>query len=110
MFRYALYICDQHLSTLFSRQSAIRDDSTLQGWQEVIKAPLANGQDIRLASQVVILDILRSIRDLFGPDTGDAVPQVYLMQISAFARQIDQYVGHWSAALRGEMVGGDFGF
>jgi len=97
---YALYICDQHLSTLFSRQSAIRDDSTLQGWQEVIKAPLANGQDIRLASQVVILDILRSIRDLFGPDTGDTIPQVYLMQISAFARQIDQYVGHWSAALR----------
>ncbi|KAH7035242.1 uncharacterized protein B0I36DRAFT_90000 [Microdochium trichocladiopsis] len=97
---YALYICDQHLSTLFSRQSVIREDSTIQGWQEVIKAPLANGQDVRLASQVVILDILRSIRDLFGPDTGETVPQVYLMQISAFARQIDQYVGHWSTALK----------
>lgn len=100
--RYTLYICDQHLSTLFARQSVIREDAAIQGWETFIQLPIATDEDKRLASQVALLNIMHSIRDLFGPDTGDQVPQVYLMQIASFARQLDQWVGQWSTQLVGE--------
>ncbi|KAI1083111.1 hypothetical protein F5B20DRAFT_577494 [Whalleya microplaca] len=97
---YILYICDQHLSTLFARESLIRDsDSAIKGHEVFLQASLSNDDDKRLVSQVALLNIIYKIRDLFGPDTGDPVPQVYLMQISSFSRQLDQWVGHWSVHL-----------
>lgn len=99
--RYILYICDQHLSTLFARQSVIREDMAIQGWEAFSQSPTANESDKRLVSQVALLDIIQKIRDLFGPDTGEPVPQVYLMQVASFSRQLDQWVGHWSVVLAG---------
>ncbi|KAI1345270.1 hypothetical protein F5Y15DRAFT_22552 [Xylariaceae sp. FL0016] len=96
---YILYICDQHLSTLFARQSIIREDAAIQGWEAFLHAPVSDDEDRRLVSQVALLNIIHKIRDLFGPDSGEAVPQVYLMQIAGFSRQLDQWVGHWSVAL-----------
>ncbi|KAI0012131.1 hypothetical protein F4779DRAFT_614842 [Xylariaceae sp. FL0662B] len=97
---YILYICDQHLSTLFARQSLIGDsDSAIQGYEAFLQTPMSNDDDKRLVSQVALLNIIYKIRDLFGPDTGEPVPQVYLMQISSFSRQLDQWVGHWSVHL-----------
>ena len=51
------------------------------------------------SSQVALLNIIHNIRELFGPDTGEPVPQVYLSQITSFSRQLDQWVGRWSTAL-----------
>jgi hypothetical protein len=65
----------------------IREDHAIQGWEAFIKSPINNDEDKRLASQVALLNIMHSIRDLLGPDTGEPVPQVYLMQITNFGRQ-----------------------
>lgn len=100
---YVLHICDQHLSTLYGRQPIIREDLAIQGWKTFMtkSPPQAASEDTRLASQVALVNIIHTIRDLFGPDTGDPVPQVYSMQIAQFARQLDQWVGHWSGVVTG---------
>lgn len=100
---YVLHICDQHLSTLYGRQPVIREDLAIQGWKTFMtqSPPTTASEDTRLASQVALVNIIHTIRDLFGPDTGDPVPQVYSMQITQFARQLDQWVGHWSGVVTG---------
>lgn len=100
---YVLHICDQHLSTLYGRQPIIREDVSIQGWKTFMahSPPKTASEDTRLASQVALVNIIHTIRDLFGPDTGDPVPQVYSMQITQFARQLDQWVGHWSGVVTG---------
>lgn len=108
---YVLHICDQHLSTLYGRQPIIREDLAIQGWKTFMtkSPPHTASEDTRLASQVALVNIIHTIRDLFGPDTGDPVPQVYSMQIAQFARQLDQWVGHWSGVVTG-MLGGPITF
>ena len=99
---YILYICDQHLATLYGRPSIVQEDSSISGWESFLKSPVANDEDKRLASQVSLLGILRSMRDLFGPDKGEPIPRVYLNQIAHFNRQLDQWIGHWSGTLQGK--------
>lgn len=99
---YILYICDQHLATLYGRPSIVQEDSAISGWESFLSSPVSNNEDKRLASQVALLSILRSIRDLFGPDKGEAIPRVYLNQIAHFNRKLDQWIGHWSVALAGK--------
>ena len=99
---YILYICDQHLATLYGRPSIVQDDASVHGWESFVQSPLTNDEDLRMASQVALLNILKSIRELFGPDKGEPIPKVYLNQISHFNRQLDQWIGYWSNTLRGE--------
>jgi hypothetical protein len=101
--RYVLYICDQHQSTLFARHSAIHEDPTIQGWEAFYQTRTATYNDVRIVSQVALLGIMHSIRKLFGPDTGDPVPQVYLMQIGDIAHRLDLWRGHWSTVLVGKL-------
>lgn len=89
---------------MFARQSVIREDRAIQGWEAFAQASMATESDKRLVSQVALLDIIQKIRDLFGPDTGEPVPQVYMMQVANFARQLDQWVGHWSVILAGKLA------
>ncbi|KAK8048997.1 hypothetical protein PG994_010727 [Apiospora phragmitis] len=96
---YILYISDRHLSTLFGRSPVIRDDLTVQGWEEFNECSATNEEDNRLASQVSLLNILHSIRDLFGPDNGEPISKVYVMQIAGFSRQLDQWLARWSSAI-----------
>ncbi|OAA63765.1 Transcription factor [Niveomyces insectorum RCEF 264] len=105
---YVLYICDQHLSTLYARPPIIGDDAALRGWEAFVQAPAASDEDRRLVSQVALLNIVHNIRELFGPDTNEPVPPLYVMQIATFARQLDRWLAHWSAALpeRHERIGG----
>jgi hypothetical protein len=98
---YILYICDQHLATLYGRPSIVQEDFSLQGSERFLDCTVATDQDHRLVSQVQLLLIFRKIRELFGPDTGKPLPQVYLNQIANFNRQLDQWVGHWSSTLKG---------
>ncbi|ORY65999.1 uncharacterized protein BCR38DRAFT_170905 [Pseudomassariella vexata] len=97
---YILFVCDQHLSILYQRNPTIRDDFVVQGWESFIQSPVTNDEDKRLVSQVALLNIVHKIRELFGPDTGEPVPQVYLGQIASFASQLDRWLGTWSTALK----------
>lgn len=99
---YLIYICDQHLSTLYGRQCVTREDVAVHGWEGFIKASNVTTGDKRLASQVNILTIIHNIRELFASDTDDPIAPVFLTQIRAFARQLDQWVSYWSETMPGE--------
>lgn len=99
---YILNICDQHLATLYGRPAIVHSDTSMKGWETFLESPIANAEDTRLASQVALLSIFGSIRELFGPDTGKPIPRAYLHQIAHFNKQLDNWVSHWSVTLQGE--------
>lgn len=105
---YILNICDQHLATLYGRPAIVHSDTSMKGWETFLESPIANAEDTRLASQVALLSIFGSIRELFGPDTGKPIPRAYLHQIAHFNKQLDNWVSHWSVTLqeRYDHIGG----
>lgn len=109
--RYTLYICDQHLSILYGRQSIIREDSdaSLSGWEELMKCPTFSDSDKRMASQIALLIIMSNIRNLFGQDDKEPVPRAFASQLMAFSRQIDQWMGVWTTELQSKQSREDFG-
>ncbi|KAJ4183771.1 hypothetical protein NW767_013426 [Fusarium falciforme] len=92
---YILYICDQHLATLYGRPSIVQEDSSIQGWENFLESPVATEEDKRLTGQVALVSILRNIRELFGTDKGERISRVYLSHISQFRRQLDQWYDRW---------------
>lgn len=100
--RYVLYICDHHLSILYGRPSIVREDVTISGWQKLLKVPGFQECDKRLVSQMALLTIMSNVRELFGPDTGEPVPQAFAPQLVNYGRQIDQWMGYWSSELLSE--------
>ncbi|KAH6984680.1 hypothetical protein BKA56DRAFT_671162 [Ilyonectria sp. MPI-CAGE-AT-0026] len=92
---YILYICDQHLATLYGRPSIVQEDPSIQGWEKFLESPVATEEDKRLTGQVALVSILRNIRDLFGTDKGESIPRVYLNHILQFRRQLDQWYDRW---------------
>lgn len=99
---YNLFICDRNLSTLYSRQTLVCEDASIQGWEEFLKTPLSTDHDKRLTSQVSLHLILTSIHELFGPDNGVMIPPAFSMQIAHYSRQLDHWVGVWSTALKSQ--------
>ena len=98
---YILYICDQHLATLYGRPSIVQEDSSIQGWEKFLESPVATEEDKRLTGQVVLVSILRSIRELFGTDKGEPIPRLYLSHILHFRRQLDKWYERWMKELPG---------
>ncbi|KDN64585.1 hypothetical protein CSUB01_10773 [Colletotrichum sublineola] len=96
---YILNICDQHLATLYGRPAIVQEDSSMQQWESFLESPVSTEEDKRLASQVALLGIIGSIRELFGPDKGQPTPRAYVHQIAHFNKQLDQWIKHWSDAL-----------
>nr|XP_036580014.1 C6 transcription factor [Colletotrichum truncatum]KAF6787770.1 C6 transcription factor [Colletotrichum truncatum] len=99
---YILNICDQHLATLYGRPAIVQDDSSMQQWESFLESPVSTEQDKRLASQVALLGIIGSIRELFGPDKGHPTPRAYIHQITQFNKQLDHWIKHWSETLPGK--------
>ena len=96
---YILYICDRHLSILYGRSSIVRDDVSVNGWEEILKSSICTEADKRLVSQMALLVIMGNARELFGPDTGEPIPIAFAPQFDKFSRQIDHWVGFWSSEL-----------
>jgi hypothetical protein len=96
---YVLYICDRHLSILYGRPSIVRDDVSVNGWEEILRSPMCTESDKRLISQMALLVIMGNARELFGPDTGEPIPVVFAPQFEKFSRQIDHWVGFCTCIL-----------
>jgi hypothetical protein len=96
---YVLYICDRHLSILYGRPSIVRDDVSVNGWEEILRSPMCTESDKRLVSQMALLVIMGNARELFGPDTGEPIPIAFAPQFEKFSHQIDKWVGFWSSEL-----------
>jgi hypothetical protein len=96
---YVLYICDRHLSILYGRPTIVRDDVSVNGWEEILKSPMCTEADKRLVSQMALLVVMGNARELFGPDTGESIPLAFAPHFDRFSRQIDHWVGYWSSEL-----------
>ncbi|KAI8664778.1 Zn(2)-C6 fungal-type domain-containing protein [Fusarium sp. Ph1] len=97
--RSILFICDQHLAILYDRPAIIQDEWSTQDWEGFLQAPFATAQDERLMSQVELMGVVRSVRQLFGPDKGETIPRVYVSQIGHYNRQLDQWIAKWTTRL-----------
>ena len=98
---YLIFICDQHLSTLYGRPCSGRQDAAITGWQAFTRRPSSTAGDQRLASQVALLMIVQEVRELFSsgnvPVAGSMSSSVILTQIKGFDRQLDDWINHWPA-------------
>lgn len=92
---YLLYICDQHLAILYGRPSIIRDDESIKKWSLYHEVCQSSTTDVRILSQMALLQILRSVSETFGQDPKRRVPTLLKPQLDAFNQQIDQWVTHW---------------
>ena len=59
--------------------------------------------DRRMVSQMALLTIMSNVRELFGPDTGQPLPQAFAPQLVNYDRQIDQWMGYWTEELLSRM-------
>ncbi|KAH8703565.1 hypothetical protein BGW36DRAFT_369545 [Talaromyces proteolyticus] len=97
---YLLYICDQHLSILYTRTPMIREDDTIRGWRGYLESPHATQSDVRISSQVALMMLLSQMRELFGVDATKFVPRAFVPHINTFSHHLDKWLAHWSSKLR----------
>ncbi|KAL3455270.1 hypothetical protein BJX64DRAFT_297859 [Aspergillus heterothallicus] len=96
---YLLYICDQHLAILYGRPCIMREDEAIQNWALYL-AVNQDPTDIRILSQVALLQILRSVSEKFGQDSKRRVTTALKPQLDSFLRQLDKWVDHWLRSSR----------
>lgn len=96
---YLLYICDQHLSILYTRDPLIREDETIRGWRSYLGSPHASQSDMRISSQVALMLVLSQVRELFGVDASKPIPRAFIPHINTFSLQLDKWLAHWSQKL-----------
>ncbi|QKX54693.1 uncharacterized protein TRUGW13939_01781 [Talaromyces rugulosus] len=105
---YLLYICDQHLSILYTRAPMIREDDTIRGWRGYLESPHATQSDVRISSQVALMMLLGQVRELFGLDATKFVPRAFVSHINTFSHHLDKWLAHWSPKLHANEHIGDF--
>ncbi|KAJ4292575.1 hypothetical protein N0V90_009238 [Kalmusia sp. IMI 367209] len=91
--------CLAYTFAVYGRPSILREDAIVTGWEKLLKLKNFTESDKRLVSQMALLTIMSNVRELFGPDTGEPVPQAFAPQLLNFSRQIDQWMGYWTTEL-----------
>lgn len=93
---YILCVCDQQLATQYGRPSIVQEDPSTQGATDFLHCAVSHEEDRRLLSQVTVVSILRSIRELFTANKGKPIPRLHLNHISHFRIQLDQWFAFWT--------------
>lgn len=94
---YLLYICDQHLSILYNRDSIVHGNhDIILGWETFLESGLTDDSDIRITSQVSLLQTMSQIRSAFGPESLEPVHKALVTSVNNFNRQIDQWFSRFS--------------
>lgn len=101
---YILYICDQHLATLYGRQPIVRDDYSIKECERFAAAAVSNDQDTRLVSQVAVMRILEEVRNVFSQVKTGPLPEDYLSKIDEFHRQLTAWHDIWIAKVKGTLL------
>ncbi|TEA17051.1 Transcriptional activator of proteases prtT [Colletotrichum sidae] len=65
---YLFYVCDHHLSILYSRPSSFGKQVSVVKWELYLQALPETRTDTRLSSQLELLSILDQVTALFGTD------------------------------------------
>lgn len=95
-----LCICDQHLAILYGRPSILQGDEGAQHWTSYLALTGSSATDVRILSQVALLQILRSLSETFGRDSNCRVATLLRPQLETFNRKIDRWATHWLSITR----------
>lgn len=101
---YILYVCDQHLATIYGRSPIVQEDFSLDKCETFLSCGAATVSDTRLVSQVSLLLIFSKIRAVFGPYTGSSISQEYLGHIERFDFELGQWFAKWSGQIQGKRI------
>jgi hypothetical protein len=96
---YLFYISDQHLSILYNRDPIVNaDQDIILGWEAFLESGYTNESDVRIASQVALLQMMSHIRSSFGPESIEPLPKALATSLNNFNRQIDQWLARFSSS------------
>jgi len=98
---YILYICDQHLATLYGRQPIVRDDFSIKECERFLESTVSSNQDKRLVSQVSVMRIFEEVRNVFSQVKSGPLPEEYLSKIDDFHQQLIDWHDTWIATVTG---------
>ncbi|KAF2164285.1 hypothetical protein M409DRAFT_25165 [Zasmidium cellare ATCC 36951] len=107
---YLLYVCDQHLSILHNRDCIIRPEKDAIESRELFvvgESSMPSG-DTRPMSQVSLLVTMGQIKDAFGSEQSRPLSRSSVVQLSHFARELDQWYSRWSASFEPDQYIGSF--
>jgi hypothetical protein len=94
---YLLYICDQHLSILYNRDPIVHGNQELVlGWETFLESDKTDDSNVRIASQVALLQIMSQIRIVLGSESAEPVPKTLTASFNNYNRQIDQWYSRFS--------------
>ena len=95
---YLLYICDQHLSILYNRDPIVHGNQDLVlGWETFLESSNTGDSDVRICSQVALLQIMSQVRTTCGSsETGEPVPKALTTSLNDYKRQIDRWYFRFS--------------
>jgi hypothetical protein len=90
---YLLLICDQRIATLYRRPSMIQD---IDDWESFLVSDVTTQEDQRLVSQVALMSILSSIREVFSSIKDEPTSKAYSSQLLHFQQRLDYWYARWS--------------
>ncbi|TDZ17445.1 Transcriptional activator of proteases prtT [Colletotrichum orbiculare MAFF 240422] len=93
---YLFYVCDHHLSILYSRPSSFGKQVSVVKWELYLQALPETRTDTRLSSQLELLSILDQVTGLFGTDVHVGIPASFHVQLTGFNHRLDQWVMTWT--------------
>ncbi|KAJ6439285.1 C6 transcription factor [Purpureocillium lavendulum] len=106
---YTLYMCDQHLSVLYNRDSLIRRHKDIIDKRGVfLAAEDATMHDLRIVAQVTLLLCMSRMKETFGSEYPTRVPEALAPQIPVFVDELDQWLAHFPPQFRQEPGMGEF--
>jgi len=95
---YLFYISDQHLSILYNRDPIVNaDQDIILGWEAFLESEYTDESDVRIASQVVLLQMMSHIRSSFGPESTEPLSKGLATSVKNFNGQIDTWFARFSS-------------
>ncbi|KAI8931493.1 hypothetical protein NX059_011159 [Plenodomus lindquistii] len=98
---YILYIHD-HQSSIFNGRPALISSSEEppQNWETFIRINGEQEVDLRMSSQIALYHVTSKVKDLFGGDPSQPVPEHSFPQLRGFFSELDRWYMTWGNRMR----------
>jgi len=98
---YILYIHD-HQSSIFNGRPALisASEEPHQQWEAFVRINENQEVDLRMSSQIALYHITSKVRDVFGGDPSQGVPNHSLPQLRGYFAELDRWYMIWGNRMR----------
>ncbi|OJJ08818.1 hypothetical protein ASPVEDRAFT_204662 [Aspergillus versicolor CBS 583.65] len=106
---YVLYIMDHHSSILYSRPALISaNQEPHQQWERFISSEHGGEPDVRMSSQVALYHIIAKVKDVFGSQSAQLLPDHCLYQLRGYFSDLDRWYMAWGNRMKTNPYVGNF--